>query len=241
VLTIPEEMLLLNGAWWPKRPGYALLDQPLAAARLIELVLARRVSVDSGRRQLLARDDVVVTQPTPTGDALLDEVLERLAAADVRSCTYWIKRMAKGSEAAHWDRLVATSLLRLDTLSGDAARHVADADAVAAVRDRIRAVLAQPEAADVRDVALVTLLAHTQSLFALLHDPAELSPSGLVRGYRAHRRDDRLARQALDMYMRLAGSVAGPGPDQPRWAMAAANAIGRIAMAAGALRGSGPG
>ena len=148
--------------------------------------------------------------------------------------------MAKGSEAAYWDRLIATSLLRPDTPSGHAARHVADADAVAAVTDRIRAVLAQPEDADLRDVALVTLLAHTQSLL-VLHDRGKVSPSGFVRGYRAQRRDGRLARQALDKYKRFAQSAAGAGPDQPRWATAASDAIGRIAMAAGALRSSGPG
>jgi hypothetical protein len=92
----------LNGAWWLTRPRHALTDEPLAAARLIELVLANRVSVEPRRRDLLARDDIVVTEATPTGDALLDEVLERLAAADVHSCPYWIKRVAKGSEAAYW-------------------------------------------------------------------------------------------------------------------------------------------
>ena len=43
----------------------------------------------------------MTTQATPTGDALLDDVLERLvAAADARPCAYWIKHVAKGSEAA---------------------------------------------------------------------------------------------------------------------------------------------
>ena len=37
--------MLLSGAWWPKRPRYAPLGEPLAAARLIELVLAKRVVV----------------------------------------------------------------------------------------------------------------------------------------------------------------------------------------------------
>jgi hypothetical protein len=197
MLTIPEEVLLLHGALWPKR-AYALADQQLAAARLIELVLADRVTVQSHRQHLLVRDNIVVTHTTPTGDALLDEVLKRIAGADLRSCAYWIKRVAKGSEAAYWDRLTANSLLRPDPLSGDAARHMADVDAVAAVTDRIGAVLAQPQAADLRDAALVTLLAHTQSLFGLLHEPGKLTPSGFVRGYRAQQRDDRMARRALN-------------------------------------------
>jgi hypothetical protein len=245
MLSIPEELLLLRAAFMgtaaarPKRDFHALANEPLAAGRLIELVLAERVTVESRRHRLLWREDVVATQATPTGDALLDDVLERLAAADVHPCVYWIKHVAEGSEAAYWDRLVAKSLLRPDTLGSDARRHVANTDAVAAVTQRIRAVLAEPGAASLRDVALVTLLAHTQSLFGLLNDAGKLSPAGLVRGYRAQQRDDRRARQALDEYERSARSAAGPGSAQP--ATAAAQSIARIAKAAEGFRGSGPG
>jgi Golgi phosphoprotein 3 (GPP34) len=240
MLTIPEEQVLLYAALMgtaakrPKRDLYALMNEPLAAGRLIELVLAERVAVESRRHRLLWREEVVTTQATPTGDALLDDVLERLvAAADARPCAYWIKHVAKGSEAAYWDRLIAKSLLRPDTPGGGASRHVADVDAVAAVTDRVRAVLAQPEAASLRDVALVTLLAHTQSLFGLLNDAGKLTPLGFVRGYRAQKGDDRRARQALDEY------VAGLGSAQP--ATAAAHSIACIAKAAAGFRGSGPG
>jgi hypothetical protein len=222
MLSIPEELLLLRAAIMgtaaarPKRDLHALANEPLAAGRLIELVLAERVTVESRRHRLLWREDVVATQATPTGDALLDDVLERLAAADVHPCAYWIKHVAKGSEAAYWDRLVAKSLLRPDTLGSDARRHVANTDAVAAVTERI-----------------------TQSLFGLLNDAGKLSPAGLVRGYRAQQRDDRRARQALDEYERSARSAAGPGSAQP--ATAAAQSIARIAKAAEGFRGSGPG
>jgi hypothetical protein len=139
----------------------------------------------------------------------------------------------------YWDRLIAKSLLRPDALGSDASRHVPDMDAVTAVTDRIRAVLAQPEAAGLRDVALVTLLAHTQSLFGLLNDLGKLTPLGFVRGYRTQKRDDRRARQALDEYERFAGSAAGPGSAQP--ATAAAHSIACIARATEGFRGSGPG
>jgi hypothetical protein len=245
MLTIPEELLLLRAALMgaaaarPKRDLYALANEPLAAGRLIELVLAERITVQSTRHRLLWREDVVATQATPTGDVLLDDVLERLAAADVRPCTYWIKHMAQGSEAAYWDRLIAKSLLRPDTLGTDASRHVADRDAVTALTDRIRAVLAQPEVAGLHDVALVTLLAQTQSLFGLLNDAGRLTPSGVVRGYRAQRHGDRRARQVLDEYEHSARSAAGTESDQR--ATAAAGAIGCIAKAAAGFRSSGPG
>lgn len=246
MLTIPEELLLLHAALLdrmparPRRDAHPLANEPLAAGRLIELVLARRLTVEFRRRHLLARDDVVVSDATPTGDALLDEVVERVAAADANTCSYWIKRGAKGSEAAYWDRLVARSLLRPDSESGDVDRSAADTDAVAAVIARIRAVLDEPERSGLRDVALVTLLAHTQSVFGLLHE-VESTPSGLVRGYRAQRRDDRRAREALDKYKSFTAAAAGSGPGEQGWALAAADAIARIAQAAAGFRGSGPG
>jgi Golgi phosphoprotein 3 (GPP34) len=245
MLSIPEEVLLLRAALMgkaaarPKRDLHALANEPLAAGRLIELVLVERVTIESRRHRLLWREDVVATETTPTGDALLDDVLERLAAADARPCAYWIKHVARGSEAAYWDRLVAKSLLRPDMLGSDASRHVADMDAVTDVTDRIRAVLAQPEAASLRDVALATLLAHTQSLFGVLNNAGKLTPVGLVRGYRTQQRDDRRARQALDEYERFARAAAGPGSAQQ--ATAAAHSIACIAKAAAGFRGSGPG
>jgi hypothetical protein len=245
-LTIPEELLLLNAALLqtaaarPKRSLLGLTNEPLAAGRLIELVLTERLIVEYGRHRLLWRDDIVLIDATPTGDPLLDDVLERLAAAtDVRTCTHWIKHVAPGSEAAYWDRLVAEALLRPDPQSSDASPTVADADAVAAVTDRIRDVLAQPQAAGLRDVALVTLLAHTQSLFGFLHDAGKLSPAGIVRGLRAQRHDDRRGRQVLDEYERFVRSAAEPGSDPP--VTVAADSIRHIARAAAGLRRSGPG
>jgi hypothetical protein len=121
-----------------------------------------------------------VIDATPIGDALLDEVLQRFANADVHSCAYWIKRVATGSELAYWDRLVARSLLRPASLSGEGSRAVADPDAVAAATGRIEAVLAGAERVELRDVALVSLLVPTQGLYGWLHK-VELNPSRLVR------------------------------------------------------------
>lgn len=244
-LTIPEELLLLhtsllgNMSVRSLRATYALVNKPLAAARLIELVLVGRLTVESGRKRLLARDDVVVRDATTTGDDLLDEVLERLTATDLHGCTYWIKQFAEGAGAAYEDRLVAKALVRSD-ISGTADRHVADADAVSSVTARIRMVVAQPATADLRDVSLVELLAQTQSLFGLLHD-AESRPAGPVRGLRAQRRSDRLAREALDQYKKSVPLAATSTPEERNSTIAAATAVGRIAAAAGALRGSGPG
>jgi hypothetical protein len=131
-LTIPEELLLLRVSVGqarerPQRELLAEANRPLAAARLIELVLTKRIGVEARRRHLLVSEAVVVLDSAPTHDPLLDEVVERLARADAHSCSYWIKRVAKGSEAAYWDRLVSRSLLRPRVLHADTARHAAHA------------------------------------------------------------------------------------------------------------------
>jgi hypothetical protein len=56
-----------------------------------------------------------------------------------------------------------------DDLNSDAPRYVPDREAVAGVTGRLRAPLAEPETADLRDPALVTPLVRTQSLGPLLN------------------------------------------------------------------------
>jgi len=76
-------------------------------------------------------------------------------------------------------------------------------------------------------VALVSLLVPTQGLHGWLHK-VELNPSRLVRGYMAHRRDDRIGGEALRNYQRRIESAAELDNTQREWASAAAHAIERI-------------
>jgi hypothetical protein len=210
MLTLPEDLALLYAA--PVRSEITarlrkLLQvgrQParvLAAASLIELVLAGRVTVESRRQRLLRTDVVLVTNGAATGDAHLDEVLRRIAESDERSCAYWISKLSKASRDVYDDRLVARSLVGPATTPGDG--PVADAEAVRAVRDRLRAVLAHSQAVEPREVALVMLLAHTGHLSILLDDP-EWIARGAVEAAKATRRDERLGRDAADVYGDLA-------------------------------------
>lgn len=150
MLTIPEEVVLVHTRPWGERrvwdgvPSLFISKEAVAAGRLIELVLAKRVMVERQRRHLVSRDAIVVIDAAPTGDALLDEALTRLGTAEGRSCGRWITQLAKGSPQAYWDRLVAQSVLRPDTLGGDSRGYVADDACVAAIIGRIRAVLEQP-------------------------------------------------------------------------------------------------
>src|SRR4051794_26209016 len=148
-LTLPEELLLLRvsvGEAMSRPTGefFSMAKQPLAAARLIELVLVKRIAVTFRRRYLLSSDVVAVLDATPTGDALLDDALQRIATPDARSCSYWVKHTARGAEVAYWDRLVENALLRPDRISVGAPWEAVHADTLSALAERVRSAITEP-------------------------------------------------------------------------------------------------
>jgi|tagenome__1003787_1003787.scaffolds.fasta_scaffold20479287_1 hypothetical protein len=232
-LTLPEELLLLRVSVGeamsrPTREFSSMAKRPLAAARLIELILAKRIAVTFGRRGLLSSDAVAVLDATPTGDTLLDDALQRIAMPDSRSCSYWVKRTARGAEVAYWDRLVEKALVRPDHISVGAPWDAVHATTLSAIAERVRSAITEPARADLRDVALATLVVNTQSLFDVLHR-LERSPAGLARNYMAHRRDQRRALDALDSYKRSLASHAELTEADREWVQAAADGIARFA------------
>jgi hypothetical protein len=223
MLTIPEEVLLAPMAAgrraFPRNRVDVLWQVPVQAGRLIELVLAERVTVQWRRCRLLWGDAIVVVNAEPVGEALLDAALERIGTSGPRSCAYWVSRLGNDADDAYWDRLVAKSLLLPDTFGPNPDAHVVDTACAAAITDRVRAVLEQRPSVTLHDAALVTLLAHAKLLVPLLHE-TRWSPTALIREHRDKQREDRLGRQAIDDYRRLA-----PSP-------ATAEAIRKIALAA---------
>jgi hypothetical protein len=210
MLTLPEDLALLYAAPAPceitarMRKLLEIGRQPakvLAAATLIELVLAGRMTVESRRLRLFRTDVVLVTNDASIGDAHLDEVLRQIDEPDMRSCASWITKLSKTSRDVYNDRLVARSLAVPAMTAGD--RPMADEEAVRAVRDRLRAVLAHSQTVEPREVALVILLAHTRHLSILLDDPQ--TTRGAAEVIKAARRDERLGRDAADVYGDLAG------------------------------------
>jgi hypothetical protein len=84
------------------------LDLGLAGALLLELALAGRVGVTDKR--------LAVIDPTPTGDALIDATLRRIAAERRRRTPKdWVTRIAKGVRPPVLDRLVEAGVLRRET------------------------------------------------------------------------------------------------------------------------------
>jgi hypothetical protein len=83
------------------------LDIALGGALLVELALAERIAMEDER--------VVVLNTTPVGEALVDEALSRIAV-DVRprKPSYWVRNLAKGVRQRVLDRLVVSSVLRVE-------------------------------------------------------------------------------------------------------------------------------
>lgn len=80
------------------------LDHGVGGALLLELAISGRVDVED--KKLVVRD------PAPTGDPLVDQALDRIVADDrPRKPAYWVKRFAKDTRRLALDRLVDQGVL----------------------------------------------------------------------------------------------------------------------------------
>jgi len=111
MLTIAEEMLLLvlddkSGTFITESD--ININYALAGAAIADLALKGRVEADATR--------LLVLDAAPTGDAVQDAVLSRIAAADeVRDAAYWVAEIGqRGDELREslLDRLVARGILK---------------------------------------------------------------------------------------------------------------------------------
>jgi hypothetical protein len=108
-MLIAEDLLLLLT---DDRSGKLLasaseLDIALGGALLVELALAGRVAVESGRLH--------VTDPSGTGDALLDEAVSELADHDGKKPRDVVGRLGKGLRRRLYARLAEQGLLHEET------------------------------------------------------------------------------------------------------------------------------
>jgi Golgi phosphoprotein 3 len=94
MLTVAEEMLLLvlddNSGTFVTEPDINI-NYALAGAVLADLALKGRIEADS--------DKLFVLEPKPTGDAVQDAVLARIAEADeVKDTAYWVAEIGQRGE-----------------------------------------------------------------------------------------------------------------------------------------------
>jgi hypothetical protein len=161
-VALAEELLLLA---YDDESGKATgshigLDLGMAAAVLIELALA-------GRVMYLDRT-ISVRDATPTGVAIIDEVLARLAAELPQTPASWLQRLRHGLRDRVLADLCARGVVRdVDetTMGGFVHIHrypTVDPTVEAEIRARLQTALASTEMPDERTAALATLVAATR-------------------------------------------------------------------------------
>ncbi|MEV6342127.1 GPP34 family phosphoprotein [Actinoplanes sp. NPDC051851] len=139
------------------------LDYGLGGALLLELALSGRIDV-VGKK-------VVVIDPAPTGDALVDDALARIRSdSHDRKPGHWLGKFAKGTRESVLSHLVAAEVLRVERgtvlavfprtryPAADGTEPALEADA----RRRMRAAILDGGAVDPRTAALCSLVAATE-------------------------------------------------------------------------------
>ena len=155
---LAEELLLLgyddtSGKATGSRIG---LDLGMAAAIMVELALAGRVAFSDG--------SIVVTDPTPTGDAISDDVLGRMASDTPHTPASWVQRLRHGLRDRILADLCDRGVIRDvdETELGYIHIHrypVVDRSVEAEVRGRLVDALTGERVPDERTAALAAIMA----------------------------------------------------------------------------------
>jgi len=189
-LTFVEEILLLlldddSGAM--KRVAPNVMELLLAGAILMDLALRGRLDCDLQR--------LVVVDPTPVGEEILDgplaEIVEAADEADARTWVVRLSARSKQVQEAALARLVERGILRVEDRSflwvfGSRRYPMVDDREEREVKLRILDVLLSDRIPAPRDVALICL-ADASNAFQVILSPRELRHAAarieLVRGF----------------------------------------------------------
>ena len=160
MLRFAEEILLLllrdDGGRFVAIPGIAL-DNALAGGVLMDLALENRIDTDT--------QELILVDPTPVGDSLLDPTLVAIAAGERRDARYWVGqtalRAAEIRERA-LSRLVERGILerhdgRLLWVFRSRRYPLVDGEAEREVKLRILGVLLSDEIPSPRDIVIIGL------------------------------------------------------------------------------------
>ncbi|WP_338662306.1 GPP34 family phosphoprotein [Pararoseomonas sp. SCSIO 73927] len=184
MLTVPEEVLLLSLDDATGRPldlPAAALSLALSGALLMELALRGRLDSDPDR--------LFVADPTPCGDALLDPVLARIAAArEAQDSRWWMGHLAPEGPALR--RALLKRLVDGGVLREVAARRLwilpdhrypkMEGAGTGSARERLRAVLLAGEMPEPRDCLMAGLCRATGLTALLLSDEEARAAAGRI-------------------------------------------------------------
>jgi plasmid stability protein len=156
---LAEELLLLA---YDNESGKAVgsrigLDLGMAAAVLVELALAGRIAYSDGT--------IVVVDDKPTGEAIADDVLARIAADTPHTPASWVQRLRHGLRPRVLADLCARGVIcDVDETAMDGYVHLhryptVDASVETEVRERLSRALTGEEVPAERTAALATLVA----------------------------------------------------------------------------------
>ena len=191
LLRFAEEILLLllrdEGGKFVAVPGIAL-DNALAGSVLMDLALEDRIDTDPER--------LILVDPTPVEDSLLDPTLAAIADGEQRDARYWVGQTAL--RAAEIRREALSRLVERGILEHDEGRFlwvfrsrrypIIDGRAEREVKLRILGVLLSDDIPSPRDVVIIGLA-----------DACRILPELLPKGdyARARRRIDQVRRLDL--------------------------------------------
>jgi Golgi phosphoprotein 3 (GPP34) len=181
-MLIAEDLLLLLTRDDTGQPvaGSQTLAFGLAGGVLVELALAGRVDIAAaGDRVKEGR--VVIRDPSPTGDELLDEALAALCQREGKKPQQVIGTLQRGLRDKIYARLADRGLVRRKSrkvlgLFPHTSWPAADAAHEEQIRGAITSALARNDAADARVGALIGLLSAMNAVTTVI-DPAAVGVS----------------------------------------------------------------
>lgn len=158
-VALSEELLLLA---YDNESGKAIgsrigLDLGMAAAVLVELALAGRIAYSDGT--------IIAVDAKPTGEAIADEVLARIAADTPHTPASWVQRLRHGLRGRVLADLCSRGVIcDVDETAMDGYVHLhryptVDASVETEVRERLSRALTGEEVPAERTAALATLVA----------------------------------------------------------------------------------
>ena len=160
MLRFAEEIILLmlhdDDGKFAHVPSWSM-DRALAGAVLMDLALENRIDTDP--------ENLVLIDPTPVGDSLLDPTLADIAAGEQRDARYWVEHTAKKGEQIREEalsRLVGAGILeqhddRFLWVFRSRRYPLVDGKAEREVKLRIMEVLFSDQIPAPRDVVIIAL------------------------------------------------------------------------------------
>jgi len=163
-MLLAEDLLLLvtdDASGKLSMPG-AEVDAGLGGANMLELTLRNKVDV-TGEQDQGRRGRIIVRDPSPVGDEVLDTALQILIARQGSKPSAAIRPLAKNIRPVLYQRLTASGVLRAEQgralgIFPTRTWPAQDPSHEAETRQLVTQALTQPTAPDERTAALIALL-----------------------------------------------------------------------------------